>query len=94
MQSCATAIDVAIVGAGISGIACASALVGSHHTFAVLDARSKVGGRLPHIKAWTWARHGPGLHTKHGPPHWRQSSASICCLNASTATHFPFIRAA
>ena len=63
MQSCATAIDVAIVGAGISGIACASALVGSHHTFAVLDARSKVGGRLLSHQgvdmgaSWTWPPH-------------------------------------
>mgnify|MGYP006087704221 CR=1 FL=1 len=40
------AVDVAVVGAGISGLVCAAALHRLNFTVTVLDARSRIGGRL------------------------------------------------
>jgi len=60
-MSCATRVDVAIVGAGVSGLVCAAAL--RTKSVVVLEARSRVGGRLLSPQgvdlggSWYWPPH-------------------------------------
>lgn len=62
-QQCAARVDVAIIGAGISGLACASALLTKHNVVAVLEARKRIGGRLlsrdgvDFGASWSWPPH-------------------------------------
>ncbi|WP_319577332.1 NAD(P)-binding protein [uncultured Desulfobacter sp.] len=39
-------IDTIIIGAGLSGIACAARLVAQNRSLVVLEARSRIGGRI------------------------------------------------
>jgi monoamine oxidase len=61
-MACRTAVDVAVVGAGISGLVCASALQ-TRYSVAVLEARARVGGRLLSSAgidlggSWSWPPH-------------------------------------
>jgi monoamine oxidase len=49
-------VDIAVIGAGAAGIAAARRLAGAGATFAVLEARSRIGGR-----AWTRTNEGHPL---------------------------------
>lgn len=39
-------VDTIIIGAGLSGIACAARLVAQNKSVVVLEARSRIGGRI------------------------------------------------
>jgi NADPH-dependent 2,4-dienoyl-CoA reductase/sulfur reductase-like enzyme len=53
-------VDVAVIGAGVSGLVCAELIVAMNLTVAVIEARGRLGGRVLSEKgidlggSWTW----------------------------------------
>jgi len=62
-------VDVVVIGAGAAGLAAGEALAASGFSFAVLEAKSRIGGR-----AWTDERIFPGIPFDRGC-HWLHSAS-------------------
>lgn len=67
-------MEVAIIGAGIAGLAAAYDLAGAGHTVTIFEAASRPGGLAAGFKSESWA-----WHLEHFYHHWFESDD--CILN-------------
>ncbi len=71
--------DVAVIGAGLSGIACARALAEAGYRVCILDKSRGVGGRMATRRVEAGEKN---LRVDHGLPYWQPASAALNALTA------------
>lgn len=72
--------DVAIIGAGLSGMTCAQQLTVAGSNVCLLDKSRGLGGRLATRRVYPQA--GQPLRIDHGLPYWQPQSAGLRALTA------------
>ncbi|KAJ5482316.1 hypothetical protein N7475_001128 [Penicillium sp. IBT 31633x] len=81
-QSAIQEVDVAIIGGGLAGLSAAKALAAANKSFAILEARDRVGGRV--LKANVLGKHAEELGAEYVGPTQDQVLALAAELGLPT----------